>query len=217
MSRTRPTQLQPRHNASLAASEASVAAQALDAKQWEAFTQKQNVPGFLLLDAVRFYKRGQAVRDQLVPAVENLRKETDGMKRNMDVLLQDLRSSQKGMGNIQNNLNVITIDLGTMSQDIDTVRRDNLRTNAVGSKNGQDIGDLIMKLDALEREIISLRARERDNIDFRAELTTLVGDLSAMVVALKQQSVAQTQVQAKNSQRWIEKDVQRSLDGKSGL
>jgi uncharacterized protein YoxC len=189
-----------RRNASLAAIQASAVSQTLDASQWTTFTEQQNVPGFLLLDSIRFYKKATTTQSQLAPAVVTLRKESDDTKQRMAALLQDIHTYQIRLSRVEHNVQQVSEDLEAMDQQIDTVRRDNLRTNSVTTRNGQDVSQLAERLDVLERELIWLRAREKDTMDLRAEMRTLFVEFSAMFASLESLRLSLAQKQVVGSQ-----------------
>ncbi|KAH8910672.1 hypothetical protein BR93DRAFT_955746 [Coniochaeta sp. PMI_546] len=185
-----------RRNGSLAAFQASAVSQTLDANQWTTLTEQQNVPGFLLLDSIRFYKKATTTQGQLAPAVETLRKESVDSKQKVDTLIQEIRTYQKRLGRVEHDVQQATKDLETMDQQVDTIRRDNLRTNSVITRNGQDVSQVVERFNVLERELMSLRAREEDTVDLRAEMHTLIVEFSAMFASLEhlRMSLAQKQV-----------------------
>lgn len=180
-------------DASLPDIEASIASRTLDASQWTALASQQNVPSFLLLDSIRLYKKATTTQNQLAPAVVALRKESEDTRQRMDILIQDIQTYRERLGKVEQDVQQVSKDLNILYQQVDTVRRENLRTNGVTTRNGQDVSQLAERFIVLERELRSLRAREEDTQDRLAELRTLVVEYSAMFASLEARRVSLVQ------------------------
>lgn len=180
-------------DASLPDIEASIVSRTLDANQWTALTSQQNVPGFLLLDSIRLYKKATTTQNQFAPAVVALRKESDDTRQRMDTIIQDIQTYRERLGKVEHNVQQVSKDLNNLDQQVDTVRRDNLRTDGATTRNGQDVSQLAEKFTVLERELRSLRAREEDTQGRLAEMRTLVAEYLAMFASLEARGLSLVQ------------------------
>jgi chromosome segregation ATPase len=173
-------------NTSLATTATSTAAQPLDPKQWEALAQKQNVPGFLLLDAVRFYKRGQTAQETLTPVVNSAKEDVDNVKKEMHVLRDDFRKDQERLGRVETSVDTVSKGLERLEGELDTVRRENLGTNLDAKKNGRDVGGLAVRFDALEEQLSVLLAQEKHNLRVCDGMRAHVMELSGVIARMEQ-------------------------------
>jgi chromosome segregation ATPase len=180
-----------RRNTSLATTATSTAAQSLDPKQWETLAQKQNVPGFLLLDAVRFYKRGQTAQETLTLVVNSAKEDVDNIKQEMHVLRDDFRKDQERFGRVETSVDTVSKGLERLEQELDTIRRDSLRTNLDAKKNSRDVGDLAVRFDALEEQLSVLVAQEKHNLRVRDEIRAQVMELSGRISRMEQTGLSQ--------------------------
>lgn len=180
-----------RRSTSLATTATSTAAQPLDPKQWEALAQKQNVPGFLLLDAVRFYKRGQTAQETLTPVVNSAKEDVDNVKKEIQVLRDDFRKDQERLGKVETSVDDVSKGLERLEGELDTIRRDSLRTNLDAKKNGRDVADLAVRFDALEKQLSVLLAQERHNLRMRDETRAHVMELSGVIARMEQTGLSQ--------------------------
>ncbi|OIW35373.1 hypothetical protein CONLIGDRAFT_665979 [Coniochaeta ligniaria NRRL 30616] len=197
-----------RRNASLADIEASAVSRTLDANQWTTLTEQQNVPGFLLLDSIRFYKKATTTQSQLAPVIATLRKESAYSKERITELLQASHTYQQHLSIFEHNFQQVRKDLRTMDQQIDALRRDNLRMNSVTTRHGQDVSQLAERFAVLERELMSQRATQKEQVDLRNEIRTLVAEFSAMMASLEPMRVSLAQKQVDSSQASTNVDMQ---------
>jgi chromosome segregation ATPase len=141
----------------------------------EELARQQNVPSLLLIDAARFYKKGHTARQEVAAAVKSQQTDITEMRRQIDTLVKDGRTHQKRLDKVEDCITVATDDLGSVCEDIDTLRQDTLRTNDVATRNNQDIGKLAERFDKLERD---LTGSVCEDIDALRQYTLGISDVT---------------------------------------
>lgn len=128
-------------------------------EEWTTLAEQRNIPGFLLLDAVRFYKRAQTEQVKLTPVADALREDVRRTQRDITTLQQEQQDTQKRLGKAEAHVAGVGKDHDRLEQNVDTVRRDMLRTTASITRNVQQMDEHAMELEAQKKELSFLRSR----------------------------------------------------------
>lgn len=183
-------QNQQRRNIPIAAPED---AEAPDARSWRDIIAKQNnVPAFMLLDAIRSQKKAQATADQQGPAFAKLQNEYNDLKAVVGRLQHDSLDSRA-------QLDAALSQIQKADEAIKCFQHSMVKTQgslalllSTAEQNGEDVSRLSTRVEELKRQPLVSQAKNEDIAELRANMNAGFGDISDKLDALVSSSSRHT-------------------------
>lgn len=152
------------------ASAAAAATETPDARLLGELVDKQdNVPGFLLLDAMRFYKKGVATHHQLAPAVETLQNGYNNLNQKMDGVVHDNQTSRARFDTAESRIQQADEAMRGLDDGMRDMQRDLELLFSTTRKHTEDISNISEEVKELRRQSLLSQARDEDRAKLRTE------------------------------------------------